>query len=149
MSKYPPPGAARKKSTPTPAATILSAVFRQPGCSVLKSFLSASPPCCLPSSRRKSRPGPQVGKADREQMIFPPVFSRAASAALRVGSSAGSGFLTFENNAGSWLSSDIIFDLQSSATTDNTISEQVPTSPRKDPQRARHSKARTDLRYRA
>ena len=63
MSRNPPPGAAKKKSTPTPALTIFSATFLQPGCSVLKSFFSASPPCCLPSSRRKRRPGPHVGRA--------------------------------------------------------------------------------------
>jgi hypothetical protein len=101
ISRYPPPGAARKKSTPTPFATIFSAVFRHPGCSVLNSFFSASPPCCLPSSRRKRRPGPQVGRAEREQIIFPPVFSRAANAAFSVGSRAGSGFLTWENQVGS------------------------------------------------
>jgi hypothetical protein len=111
ISRYPPPGAAKKKSTPTPACTILSAAFLQPGCSVSSSFFSASPPCCLPSSRRNSRPGPQVGKADKEHIIFPPVFSSAANAAFRVGSRAGSGFLICENNAGSWLSNEVIFDL--------------------------------------
>src|ERR1700760_3720930 len=111
ISKYPPPGAAKKKSVPTPACTILSAAFLQPGCSVSRSFFSASPPCCLPSSRRNKRPGPQVGNADKEQMIFPPVFSSAANAAFKVGSRAGSGFLICENNAGSWLNSEVMLDL--------------------------------------
>ena len=111
ISKYPPPGAARKKSTPTPAATIFSAVFLHPGCSVLNNFFSASPPCCLPSSRKNSRPGPQVGKADNEHTILPPVFSNAASAELRVGSNAGSGFLISEKRAGNWLNNPVILDL--------------------------------------
>ena len=110
---------------------------------MLKSFFSASPPCCLPSSRRKSRPGPQVGRADREHTIFPPVFSKAAKAAFNVGRSAGSGFLTWENNAGSWLSNDVIFDLffckQKSLNGDDKL-----TLPRRDLQTGRHSGEQMD-----
>jgi hypothetical protein len=116
ISRYPPPGAARKKSTPTPPVTIFSAVFFHPGCSVLNSFFSASPTCCLPSSRRNSRPGPHVGRADSEQTIFPPVLSRAANAAFRVGRRAGSGFLICENIAGNCVSKDVMFVLTQVST---------------------------------
>lgn len=45
-------------------------------------------------------PGPQVGNADNEQTILPPVDDNADSAAFRVGSSAGSGLLIRENMSG-------------------------------------------------
>ena len=146
ISRYPPPGAARKKSTPTPAATILSAVFLQPGCSVVKSFFSASPPCCLPSSRKNNRPGPQVGRADNEHTIFPPVFSRAANAAFRVGRSAGSGFLICANSDGSWVSNAVMFAL-SVLESEKIQAEGLLTLLRRDQQTSLHREAQRDLLY--
>ena len=108
---YPPPAAAMKKSTPTPLSTIFAAVFLHSGCSVWKSFFSVSMPCNLPSSRKNNRPGPQVGSADKEHMIFPPVDLRAARAASRVGKRAGSGFFTWENRSGSCVRSEEMTDL--------------------------------------
>ncbi len=65
------------------------------------SFFSLSAPCIFPSSLKKSLPGPHVGKADKEQTIFPPVAESADKAAFSVGSSAGSGCLISENRVGS------------------------------------------------
>jgi hypothetical protein len=79
----------------------------------VKSFLSLSALCVLPSSLRKRRPGPHVGNAAKEQIILPPVFSRAATAAFKVGSNAGSGFLICEKSVGSWLSREVIIALLS------------------------------------
>ena len=59
-----------------------------------------------------SLPGPQVGNAESEQMILPPVAASASSAALRVGNNAGSGFLTSEKSLGICLNNDVIMDLQ-------------------------------------
>src|SRR3569833_1225556 len=97
-----------KKSTPTPTDAILSATFFHAGCSVVKSFLSISPPGCFPSSLRKSRPGPQVGRAANEVTILPPVFSRAETAELSADNIAGSGFLIVENMVGSLVRSDVM-----------------------------------------
>lgn len=102
-----------KKSMPTPTDTIFSAVFLQPGCSVLNSFLSGSPPGCLPSSLMNRRPGPQVGRAEREQKILPPVCSRAATAAFKVDSRAGSGFLIVENICGRRVNKELMTALDS------------------------------------
>jgi hypothetical protein len=102
-----------KKSMPTPTETIFSAALLQAGCSVLKSFLSGSPLGCLPSSRMNSRPGPQVGSAESEQKILPPVASRAAIAAFSVDRSAGSGFLMVENIWGRRVSSELMTALDS------------------------------------
>lgn len=68
-------------------------------------------PCNFPSSRKNNRPGPQVGSADKEHMIFPPVDLRAARAASSVGRRAGSGFFTWENRSGSCVRSEEMTDL--------------------------------------
>lgn len=92
-SMYVPPGAAMKRSTPTPASANLVAVFFQAGFSVVNNLRSASVPCNLGSSRTESCPGPQVGKLATEQTTLPPVGCSDARAALSAGSKAGSGFL--------------------------------------------------------
>jgi hypothetical protein len=99
-SMYPPPAAARKKSTPIPAVTMVPAVFFHPGCSVVNNRRSASVSRPLPSSRKCNLPGPQVGKVDNEQMILPPLDANAANAAFSAGNNAGSGFLIVENMVG-------------------------------------------------
>jgi hypothetical protein len=86
MSMYTPPGAARNRSTPMPFSTIELAAFFHSACSVWKSFFSESMPWSLLSSRRNSRPGPQVGSAASEQTILPPVTASASMAAVSVGS---------------------------------------------------------------
>ena len=60
----------------------------------------------------KSLPGPQVGNAEREHMIFPPVAVSDSSAALSVGSNAGSGFLTSEKSFGICVKSKVMMDLR-------------------------------------
>lgn len=102
-----------KKSTPTPLSVILLAHFFHPGCSVWNSFFSVSIPWSFWSSLMNNRPGPHVGSAEREQMILPPVAVSAASAAVSVGSKAGSGFLMSEKNFGICVRSDVIVDLRS------------------------------------
>lgn len=71
----------------------------------------------MPSSRINNLPGPQVGRAAREQKILPPVFSSAATAELSVDKRAGSGFLTVENICGSRLRSEVMTDLDSYGST--------------------------------
>ena len=58
-------------------------------------------------------PGPQVGKADKEHTILPPVDDKADKAASRVGSNAGSACLIFENRTGICVNRDVIGDLLS------------------------------------
>ena len=102
-----------KKSMPTPLSTILPAVFFHPGCSVWNSFLSVSIPCKSFLSLKNSLPGPHVGRADKEQTIFPPVACNADTAESSTGSKMGSGFLTWEKSVGSCVKRDVITDLPS------------------------------------
>lgn len=101
-----------KKSIPTPLSASLVAVFFQPACSVVKSFLSASVPCTFGSSLKNNLPGPHVGKLASEHTIFPPVSCSADNAALIVGSKAGSGFLTWAKSVGICVRRDEITALQ-------------------------------------
>ena len=101
---YTPWKAATKQSTPMPLSAMRLAVFRQPGASVWNSLRSVSRPCSLPSSRMNSRPGPQVGRAESEHRILPPVGASASPAAFSADSSAGSGFLTSAKSRGSCVS---------------------------------------------
>lgn len=94
-----------------PFSTIELAAFFHSACSVWKSFFSESMPWSLLSSRRNSRPGPQVGSAASEQTILPPVTASASMAAVSVGSRAGSGFLTSEKSVGSWARRVVMVDL--------------------------------------
>lgn len=106
-----------KKSIPTPLCTIFSATLTKPGCSVFSSFFSASVLCELPSSRKNSRPGPQVGSAANEHTIFPPVAASASTAEFSVGSRAGSGCLTSENMRGNCVRRDVMTALDSEGFT--------------------------------
>lgn len=62
-------------------------------------------------SLKKSLPGPWVGNADIEQVIFPPVVANAAWTALRAGKRAGSGILLWEKRFGSFFRRLITTDL--------------------------------------
>lgn len=100
-----------KKSTPTPLWTIFSAIFFQPGCSVINSFVSFSAFWSFPSFLKKSLPGPQVGSVDKEHTIFPPVEDKADRAAFSVGRRAGSGFLTCAKRLGNCVNKVVITSL--------------------------------------
>jgi hypothetical protein len=107
-SIYVPLGAAINMSTPTPASANLPAISRQAVLSVVNSFLSASVPCALGSSRSVRAPGPQVGSVLMAPMILPPVACKAESAALRAGKRAVSWALTREKILGIWSKREVI-----------------------------------------
>lgn len=143
-SIYVPLGAAMNMSTPIPAPASLLAVPLHAAFSVVNNFRSASVPWSLGSSRRTKAPGPQVGKVDTAQMIFPPVACRAERAAFNVGSSAGSGFLLWAKIFGICCSRPVITSLGKSVShLEGILQSQGRTLIRRDPRKALHSTAQT------
>ena len=68
-------------------------------------------PCRSFLSRKKSRPGPQVGNEAKEQTIFPPVLLNDDTADSSVGKRAGSGFLLCEKSLGKSARREVMMDL--------------------------------------
>ena len=82
-------------------------------------------------------PGPQVGNADREQTILPPVAESAMSAESRTGNKAGSGFLTSANSAGNRSRRDTMTDLELVSCAMERSFPAEPTLIRKGQRKAR------------
>lgn len=105
-----PPGAAIKKSMPTPASVSFVAAALYSGLSMAKSLFSPSGAWLL--SFMTSLPGPYVGRLAKQQMILPPVDCNADMAALIVGSRVDSGLLTRANKLGNCSSKDVMTALR-------------------------------------